>query len=271
MLVELDTSRRILFAVGATKQLLGVQPEAIIGRNFMELVSVKDRVLVEQLLFMTSKRGRIDNVTIRLQGQKGPTPPVAFAGHVLPDRKDHFFLALRTQAHLDDKGVAEQGVNRDKSTGLLSKDSFSAMAVQTLKDNNAELTLVNMTGFQSFYDSLDEGERQVLLNTVGTTPRANSLGGDSAGEVGDGKFGIVHAAGLDVTALEAKLAEATKAFDPAGKGVAAQSATVDMDMTGVDEADLAKGLVYTINNFKEQAGDKFNVKDIAANMDNLVK
>lgn len=271
VLVELDPARRVLFAVGATKPLLGVGAEAVIGRNFMDLVSPKDRVLVDQLLFMTAKRGRIDNVTIRLQGQKGLSAPVAFAGYVLPDLKDHFFLALRTQAHLDEKGEAEQGVKRDKATGLLAGDSFSDMAVQKLKDNNAELTLVNLPGFQNFYDKLGEDERQVLLNTVGTTLRANSLGGDSAGEMGGGKFGIVHEAGLDVAALEAKIAEATKAFDPTGQGVAVQAATVEMDMAGVNEGDLAKGLVYTINHFKEQVGDKFNVKDIAANMDKLVK
>ncbi len=271
MLVELDTSKRVLFAVGATKALLGVGPEAVIGKNFMDMVSPKDRVLVDQLLFMTSKKGRIDNVTIRLQGERGLTPPIAFAGYMLPDLKDHYFLALRTQAHLDAKGNTEEGVERDKSTGLLSGDSFSEMAVQKLKDNNAELTLVNLPGFQAFYDTLSEDEREVLHNTVGTTLRANSLGGDSAGEVGDGKFGIVHEAGLDVAALEAKLAEATKAFDPKGKGVEVQVATVEMDMAGVNEGDLAKGLVYTINHFKEQVGDKFNVKDIAANMDNLVK
>lgn len=173
MLVELDTSKRVLFAVGATKSLL----------------------------FMTSKKSRIDNVTIRLQGEKGLTEPPAFAGYVLPDLKDHFFLALHTQAHLDDKGNTEEGVDRDKSTDLLTGDSFSEMAVQKLKDNNAELTLVNLPGFQAFYETLSEDEREVVLSTVGTTLRANSLGGDSAGEVGDGKFGIVHEAGLDVAAL----------------------------------------------------------------------
>ena len=51
-----------------------------------------------------------------------------------------------------------------------------------------------------------------------------------------------------------------------------QAATVEVDdMSGVNEGDLAKGLVYTINHFKEQVGDKFNVKDIAANMNDLVK
>ncbi len=71
MLVELDPTRRVTFAVGATKALLGVGPEGVIGKNFMDLVSQKDRVLVDQLLFMTSKKGRIDNVTIRMQGEKG--------------------------------------------------------------------------------------------------------------------------------------------------------------------------------------------------------
>ncbi len=195
---------------------------------------------------------------------------MAFAGYVMPDLKDHFFLALRTQAHLDEKGDTEEGVKRDKSTGLLSGDSFSEMAVKKLQ-GGGELTLVNMPGFQDFYNTLNEDERQVLLNTVGTTLRANSLGRDSAGEVGDGKFGIVHEAGMDVAALEAKIAEATKAFDPTGKGVEVQAATVELDMTGVNEGDLAKGLVYTINHFKEQVGDSFNVKDIAGNMDKLVK
>ena len=68
ILVELDTSRQVLFAVGAIKALLGLGPEGVIGKNFMDLVAPKDRILVDQLLFMTSKKGRIDNVTIRLQG-----------------------------------------------------------------------------------------------------------------------------------------------------------------------------------------------------------
>ena len=150
------------------------------------------------------------------------------------------------------------------------------MAVKKLKDAQetgtaTELTLVNLPGFENFYESLSEDERDVLLNTVGTTLRANSLGGDSAGAIGDGKFGLVHETGLDVAALDAKLAEATKAFDPKGEGVVAQAGTVDVDLEGVNEDDLAKGLVYTINRFKEQVGDKFNVKDIASNMNNLVQ
>ncbi len=276
ILIELDSSYKVLFAAGATNALLGMDATGLIGQDFMATVSPKDRVLVDQLLHMTSKRGRIDNVTIRLKGTKGLTAPMSFAGYMLPDLKDHFFLALRTRVHINEKGQAEEGVSRDKGSGLLEGDAFSEMAVKKLKDAKgtgaaAEMTLVSLPGFESFYESLSEEEQDVLLNTVGTTLRANSIGGDSAGAIGDGKFGIVHESGLDVAALEAKLSEATKAFDPTGKGVAAQAGTVDVDLDGVNEDDLAKGLVYTINHFKEQVGDKFNVKDIADNMNNLVQ
>ena len=98
-----------------------------------------------------------------------------------------------------------------------------------------------------------------------------SIDGNSAGEMGGGKFGVVHAAGLDVAALEKTIAQATQAFDPAGKGIDVQAGTVQVDTGNISEEDLAKGLAYTINHFKEQVGEKFNVKDITQNMNGLVE
>ena len=275
-LIELDQTRRILFAAGATRAMVGVSPEQLIGQNFNDLIDPKDRVLADQLLAMTSKRGRIHNVTIHLTRPDGTRHQASFAGYVMPDLKDHHFLALRSVVQITDAGEEEAGVERDKETGLLTGDSFSAMAVQQLRASAAagapaEMTLVNLPGFEAFYESLSKEEQQVLRNTVGTTLRANSIDGNSAGEIGDGKFGIVHAAGLDVAALEKTLAQATRAFDPTGKGIEVQAASVQVDLSGVSEEDLAKGLVYTINHFREQVGDKFNVKDIAQNMNGLVK
>lgn len=242
----------------------------------MDVVSPRDRVLLDQLLAMTAKRGRIDNLSIRLEGTKGLTAPVAVAGYMLPDLKDHFFIGLRASIRLDDKGDQEQGLERDKTTGLLDGKSFGTQAAEKLKaleakGTPAEMTLVDLPGFKTFYETLSDDERQVLLNTVGTTLRANSLDGDSAGQLGDGKYGLVHEKGMDVKALEAKIAEATRAFDPTGKGLEVSAGTLDVDVGSISEEDLTKGLVYTINHFKEQAGAKFNVKEIAKSMNNLVK
>jgi PAS domain S-box-containing protein len=275
ILIELDQNKKVLFAVGALAPLMGYGPEKLIGKNFMDVVSPKDKVLLDQLLEVTARRGRIDNLSVRLVGDKGVTLPLTTAGYMLPDLKDHYFIAMRTTAKVDAKGQAEDGKARDK-TGLMAGDSFTELAAKKLKDAGSggkavEMTLVSLPNFQSFADSLPEDEKQVLLNTVGTTLRANSVDGDSAGAIGDGKFGVVHDKGMDVAALEAKIAEATRAFDPTGKGIDVQAGTLDVDVGSISEEDLTKGLVYTINHFKDQAGGKFNVKDIASNMNNLVK
>ncbi len=274
-LIEVDQSRRILFAVGATKALTGARPEELIGKDLNALIDPKDRVLTDQLLEMTAKRGRIHNVVIHFTTPDGARHPVSFAGYVMPDLKDHHFLAFRSTVSLTEAGD-EEGVERDKETGLLSGTSFSEKAVQQLKDSAAsgqpaEMTLVNLPGFEKFYETLSADERQVFKNTVGTTLRANSIDGNSAGEIGGGKFGVVHAAGLDVAALENTIAQATKAFDPTGKGIDVQAGTVQIDTSDISEEDLAKGLAYTINHFKEQVGEKFNVKDITQNMNGLVQ
>ena len=276
ILLELDQDRNIVFAAGATQPVLGKTIEELIGTSFRDYVAPRDKLLVEQLLAVAAKKGRIDDTSVHLKGVKGPTPPLNFAGYLMPDLGNNFFLALRTASNVEEDGEPEGDSKRDRGTGLLAGDSFSGLAAEKLKeakngDGETELTLVNLPGFDSFYESLSEEDQAILMSTVGTTLRASSIGGDSAGEMGDGKFGILHDADLDVADLEAKLAEATRVFDPEGKGVDVQAGTIDVDMTDINDEDLTNGLVYTINHFREQAGADFNVKDIAKNMDTLVK
>ena len=276
ILLELDQNRKIVFAAGATQPVLGKTIEELIGTSFRDYVAPRDKLLVEQLLAVAAKKGRIDDTKVRLKGVKGPTPPLNFAGYLMPDLGNNFFLALRTASDAEENGALEGASKRDQSTGLLAGDSFSGLAAEKLKETkngegDTELTLVNLPGFDTFYESLSEEDQEILMSTMGTTLRASSIGGDSAGEMGDGKFGILHDADLDVADLEAKLAEAARVFDPEGKGVDVQAGTIDVDMTDINDEDLTNGLVYTINHFREQSGADFNVKDIAKNMDSLVK
>lgn len=108
---------------------LGFGAEKLLGRNFIELVSPKDRLLLDQLLEVTARKGRIDNLTIRLVGEKGMTQPLKVASYMLPDLKDHYFIALRTSVRVDAKGNVE-GKPRDLNTGLLTGDSFTELAAK---------------------------------------------------------------------------------------------------------------------------------------------
>ncbi|MSO97565.1 MAG: hypothetical protein EXR11_05015 [Rhodospirillaceae bacterium] len=78
---------------------------------------------------VTARKGRIDNLTIRLVGEKGMTQPLKVASYMLPDLKDHYFIALRTSVRVDAKGNVE-GKPRDLNTGLLTGDSFTELAAK---------------------------------------------------------------------------------------------------------------------------------------------
>ncbi len=183
MLIELDQQRKIVFAAGATEPILGKTDEKLIGTSLREYVAPRDKLLVEQLLAVAAKKGRIDNATVRLKGVKGLSPPLSFSGYLMPDLGDHYFLAMRTSADLSEEGELDTSVKRDQNTGLLAGDSFSNMAADKLKEAKAggsatELTLINVPGFDKFYNSLEEEDQDILMSTVGTTLRANSIGGD---------------------------------------------------------------------------------------------
>ncbi|MBT4741281.1 MAG: diguanylate phosphodiesterase, partial [Rhodospirillaceae bacterium] len=84
ILLELDQNRKIVFAAGATQPVLGKTIEELIGTSFRDYVAPRDKLLVEQLLAVAAKKGRIDDTKVRLKGVKGPTPPLNFAGYLMP-------------------------------------------------------------------------------------------------------------------------------------------------------------------------------------------
>jgi hypothetical protein len=71
--------------------VLGKAIEELIGTSLRDYVAPRDKFLVEQLLAIAAKKGHIDDTKIRLQGTKGPSPPLSFAGYLMPDLEDHFF------------------------------------------------------------------------------------------------------------------------------------------------------------------------------------
>jgi len=76
--------------------MIGLDAAALIGQSIEDLVVKEDRNLIGDLLQIAARHGRIENGAIRLQGLRGVTPPLAFAGYQLEDLDGHYFLALRT-------------------------------------------------------------------------------------------------------------------------------------------------------------------------------
>ena len=132
------------------------------------------------------------------------------------------------------------------------------------------MTLIALPDYEALQGRMDAGAQQALLNTMGAYLKANSVDGDAAARIGEDRFGLIHEADLDLDELQQKIGDFTREADPTGQGIAVEAATVEVDPSTVSEEDLANGLVYAINKFRNTEGKDFSVQQLSTNLSSLV-
>ena len=273
LLFELDAEEKLVFAAGATGPLVGGKPEDLIGTPVADLIAPQDRSLVHEVLGIARKRGRIDNINVRLKGAAGATAPLSITGHWLDDLGGHYFLAFRMGTGPAAKAGGSR-MTRDSESGLYDADTFAEVVKKRVElgadaDGDSKMTLIALPGYEELKGRLDGDAEQDLMNTVGACLRASSVDGDAAARIDDDRFGLVHGADLDVAALEKKISEFTREVDPTGAGIEVEAGTIEVADANISEEDLANGLLYTINRFRSAKGGDF-IKNLSSNLSGLV-
>lgn len=271
-LLEVDMEETIVFAGGPWQAITSMTTDQLIGTKLEDIVLAEDMGLMRSLLGVARRQGRIEDVEIRFKGQRKAGLPIGFAGYFLEDLGNHYFLAMRISRN-QGAGLVHGG-QKATDSNLYDANSFADALGGKLKaasgDNDNQLTLINMPGMAELKERLDPGQTAELEKVLGTYLRANSVDGDSAAELDEGKFGLVHADDLDVRSLESQLAGVAKDFDPTKQGLNIEAATMAVDAENISEEDMANGLVYAINRFKDGGSGVFNMSELASNLSTLV-
>jgi EAL domain-containing protein (putative c-di-GMP-specific phosphodiesterase class I)/GGDEF domain-containing protein len=270
---ELDRFFNIEFVEGPTEAFFDRSKKELQGSSFRDLVMPSDIPLVGQIFKSILKAGRIHDKKLRLLLHTDQPQWVSMSAYCLGDGSN-IFLAMR-KSSADE--LPSSSLPKDAQSGLVDGNSFSALAAERLRaiqeaGESAEVTLVSIPEITALQERLDAGASDALMQSVGDFLKTNSVGGDTAAKVGDGRFSIMHASGTKVEDLVSQIEGLTQKFDPTGVGVQVQSATMEMDASaGISEEDLAKGLLYTMNKFRDSDGAGLNIKDLTANMSTLVE
>jgi len=272
-LLEVDMNEAIVFAGGPWQAITGMTTDQLVGKTLDDIVMSEDMSLMRSLLGVARRQGRIEDVDIRFKGLRQAGLPIGFAGYFLEDLDNHYFLAMRISRN-QGAGLVHGG-QKATDSNLYDANSFADVLGGKLKaakgDEDNQLTLINMPGMAELKERLDADQTAELDKVLGTYLRANSVDGDSAAALDEGKFGLVHANDMDVTSLENQLASVAKDFDPDKKGLSVEAATMAVDAENISEEDMANGLVYAINRFKESGGGAgFNMQELSSNLSSLV-
>src|SRR5690606_31773975 len=124
----------------------------------------------------------------------------------LPTQHDHYYLTLGLPVPA--VVVDDRKSGRDDETGLFERDVFTRLATERLGGPQpARLTLLSLGGLESLRTRVDGEVSAGLLAAVGRHLRARSSGGDAAGRLADGRFGVLHEDNLDPDILSRQISE----------------------------------------------------------------
>ncbi|HIJ62516.1 MAG TPA: EAL domain-containing protein [Rhodospirillaceae bacterium] len=273
LVFEVDQHLNVAFVEGATKAFFGRPKDDLLGSSFRDIIAPADIPMVgQELKKILQTAGRINEKVIRVVGPDGNLLWMSMSAYCLDAVKGKLYIGLRLAS--PEAKAAALTVGRAENGGLFDGGSFAELAADRLKKiqsagENAEVTLVSIPAIKELQDRLDSKSNDVLSRQVGELLKANSVGGDSAAKVGDGQYSILHAAGTNVDDMIKQIEVMTKKVDPTGQGVDVETATMTMDGTEISEEDLAKGLLYTLNKFRD-SDESMNIKDLTTNMSALV-
>lgn len=260
LLLEIDAGYRICFASGASLSLTRHAAEDLVGRSVLDLVAPRERPMVRILLQSLVKGGRLSPVPVQLVNDGSAA---VLGACRLPTQHDYFYVAFSLP--VPTVVVDDRAVHRDPESGLFEKEAFTRLATERLGgERPAKLTVLNMSGLEALRARIDGEVSEGLMAAVGRHLRTRSAGGDSAGRLGDERFGLLHDGPLDAEALSRQISDISASADPLGEGVAVETSTLDLGHDGISEADAARVLVYAINSYASSANGEFTVPTLAA-------
>lgn len=253
LLFELDLDGRIVYVAGAVEPFLGRKNEALVGESIEKLAAPAERGLLTELLAGARKRERIEGVSVRLLGERGVTPPLAIAGYQLHDLNGHFFLGLRYCAGKSrSSGFGRRP--KDGESGLIDGDGFIDMVTSYLADGESEdnraMSLLVLPRFDDLRSRLVDAAEKELLTAIASCLKENSIDGEAAARLAPDRFGVMHGPETDVDALRAQIATLTKKVDPLNQGSPVETATIDVDAEAIGDEQAIRGVVYTLNRFR---------------------
>jgi EAL domain-containing protein (putative c-di-GMP-specific phosphodiesterase class I) len=261
LLVEVTADGRIAFVAGAAQHLYGSASENLIGASFYDLLVVADQAIARALVASLARGGRFVPVTLRLARDNAP---VLLGGCRLPNNKDSLFLSLAAGV-----GASPDG-RGGKPTALLSQQEFASEATKRMLEDTTgsyQLTLIAIDELEALQERLTEEVGQGLAAAVERYLHNCAFGVDAAGELGNGRYGVLHREAIDVVRLQEGVETLTKAIDPAGKGVSLRSATMRLDHNGMSGADAARALVYCINAFADCDDGDLSIPNLREGLD----
>ncbi|MBO6520434.1 MAG: EAL domain-containing protein [Rhodospirillales bacterium] len=249
----------IKFCTGPAQAFFGKQDAELIGLNFLDIIHADDRSIVKDIFTIKSRDARVDDLMVRAATHMNAAAEIAISGYRVPDFDNDYFLAIKI-APKQTVPIGRKPEDRDTESGVLSNDAFVDAATQRVRSYEAaggkpKVSMINIGDLSEAGIQAGSAQEAEVLKAIGHTLSQQSLGGDTAGRIDDENFSIVHGDDVDAIGLSEKISNALSVAAPQAKSLVPKIATVDAKAGGMDDKQLAKAMLYSLQEFTKHDGE----------------
>ncbi|WP_291299260.1 EAL domain-containing protein [Elioraea sp.] len=240
LLVEVDREQRVTFAAGAFQSRLGRPGDAFLGQPVSRIVAAEDHAALETALAHLSARGRLPPMGLRIAD--AARTPFVLAG-LAAGGGERFCLTfgqLPAPLPAATAMVGDQG-------GLL-RIAEPRLREAAEGGAPARLAFVEVEGLAEATVMLGHTAREELLDSIGATIGAAAPGG-ATGELGGGRWGLVHGGGLDAPALAREIERLARARAPASAALSVAATDISLDVGASDPVQAVRALRLMVSRF----------------------
>jgi EAL domain-containing protein (putative c-di-GMP-specific phosphodiesterase class I) len=257
LLLELDSASRIQWAGGAVKSILNRDPDSLTNRPLTSVLTVQDSALLMAALRDLKPGQRRRGLNMTLHGDSGGQVVEVGIYRVLDTGDQRYCLSITQLAMAaTDHGPAPQ---RDRVTGLMEAVEFTRAAngaVQLAKQSGkaACLTLVEICQEEDLRRLLGPDRSEALMAEIGAQLKLHAIDHDTAGRLGDGRFGVTHLEDQAPASIVAAIGKVGAEYDLDQEALKIKETTVRFQKNSLGEDDVEGILSYVVNKFGVEGG-----------------
>lgn len=273
LLLEVGLDGRIQFALGASVGLTGDKDQSLLGRDWLELFAKKDRTMIMSLLARTTPGNRCGPILVELNPERvNKDMKAVLCGLRMPGQGQNLFVTL-SHGNVSSARLANEE-RGEQQKHLLEKDAFAKAATEAIAlaksvGEDVDMTFIDLPGQAELRKKLTKDQWEQFTEKLSVTLRARSVDGQTAANLGDGKYGVVHDKSVNASELRRQIEEISVSSDPSGHGLKVDAKTVEGNLDQMSEREASMALLYTINEFQKQ-GNNFSIATLNQGFDSYV-
>lgn len=256
-LLEIDKAGKIVFTAGKLKSLTGQESAYWLGRDWLALFSKTNHDNLKALLKGVQRAGRVGPLVLDIVDFASDKTSKAMAmGMTIPESPNIFLSMNTTEAFFDFLEVQDF-----KDSRLLDEKQFEESAIKAFSaakrdGKSLDITFLEAGKIEEYKKSLSVDEANSFNDSLNAVLKEQSFEGNTASQVDDNKYAIIHDTAITPEFIERKIQELVKRTTPTSTdGVGLKSKTIEADLDVLSEREARRALVYTMNQIEKKGLD----------------